>query len=360
MSQYKNDIRVGIVGFGWVAQKVWLPAFKSNGRFKIVAYYDLDFQNKNCLYDVPIKACQTLMDLINLRLDLIIIATPNIFHVEYAEKILNHDISVFIEKPICLNQAEYQRLYEAAKASRAQFIPSRASFLRSDIGYIQSLLQKDKSLGRVRSITLEWIRASGIPAPGSWFTDKALAGGGVGYDLGWHMLDVGLSLIGSPEIAEALGFVSKDFINQPLENQMNWRDESSKPYNIKNIQVEDTFIGYIKTNTNVAIHLKVAWASHQLIDHTKIIIDCVGGYLELLTTFGLTPNRIKRPHLTITRRGQKEVIYFDKMVIGNEYKKQVNQIFNKMDNKNSSENELLTILPIVNALEMVYESSCRM
>ena len=47
---------------------------------------------------------------------------------------------------------------------------------------------------------LSWLRAPGIPALGSWFTNRGLAGGGPLADIGVHVLDYALHLFGEPKV----------------------------------------------------------------------------------------------------------------------------------------------------------------
>ena len=50
----------------------------------------------------------------------------------------------------------------------------------------------DGSLGDVFFTDVRWMRSAGIPGYGSWFTRKELAGAGALFDIGVHMLDLGM------------------------------------------------------------------------------------------------------------------------------------------------------------------------
>src|SRR2546430_9747663 len=54
-------------------------------------------------------------------------------------------------------------------------------------------------LGEVYHARCFWLRRSGIPRIGSWFTQKQFSGGGCTTDLGVHMLDTCLHLLGEFE-----------------------------------------------------------------------------------------------------------------------------------------------------------------
>ncbi|MCK9911343.1 Gfo/Idh/MocA family oxidoreductase, partial [Microbacteriaceae bacterium K1510] len=75
---------------------------------------------------------------------------------------------------------------------------------RSDSQYVKKLLDEGK-LGKVYHAKTGWIRRNGIPGWGSWFTRKELAGGGPLIDIGVHMLDLTLWLVGHPKPVSVLG-----------------------------------------------------------------------------------------------------------------------------------------------------------
>ena len=54
-------------------------------------------------------------------------------------------------------------------------------------------------LGDIYYARCGWRRRRGIPGMGRWFTQKALSGGGPLIDLGVHMIDISMYMMGSPE-----------------------------------------------------------------------------------------------------------------------------------------------------------------
>ena len=55
-------------------------------------------------------------------------------------------------------------------------------------------------LGNIYYAKAGWLRREGIPGLGSWFTRRATAGGGPLMDIGVHMLDMALYLLGEPAV----------------------------------------------------------------------------------------------------------------------------------------------------------------
>jgi predicted dehydrogenase len=67
-------------------------------------------------------------------------------------------------------------------------------------------------VGRINSAQASWIRRTGIPGFGGWFTSKALSGGGPAIDL-LHMLDLALYFMQYPEPAYLLGVTYNTFMD---------------------------------------------------------------------------------------------------------------------------------------------------
>jgi predicted dehydrogenase len=59
-------------------------------------------------------------------------------------------------------------------------------------------------IGEINSAQSKWIRRTGIPGFGGWFTTKSLAGGGATIDL-LHMIDLTLYFMGYPKPTNVLG-----------------------------------------------------------------------------------------------------------------------------------------------------------
>lgn len=69
-------------------------------------------------------------------------------------------------------------------------------------------------LGSIYHVKTGWMRRSGIPGWGGWFTRNELSGGGPLIDLGVHMLDLALWMMGNPEPIAVSGVTYRQFGDQ--------------------------------------------------------------------------------------------------------------------------------------------------
>jgi len=114
--------------------------------------------------------------------DTVHICTPNFTHFELATKVAPYSKIVFIEKPGVATSATWTKLITEFKQTR--FMMVKNNMWRSNINELVELASKAKT------VKIRWIRKNCIPSPGSWFTTKKLAFGGVSRDLMPHLLSL--------------------------------------------------------------------------------------------------------------------------------------------------------------------------
>jgi predicted dehydrogenase len=114
--------------------------------------------------------------------DTVHICTPNFTHFSIAEEVAPYAKIIFIEKPGVETSEEWTKLIRYRPFTR--FMMVKNNMWRSNI----TDLQHKASLAKV--VNIKWIRRNCIPSPGSWFTTRKLAFGGVSRDLMPHLLSL--------------------------------------------------------------------------------------------------------------------------------------------------------------------------
>jgi len=110
------------------------------------------------------------------------ICTPNFTHFDIASKIAPYSKIVFIEKPGVADAATWKQLVETFNQTR--FMMVKNNMWRSNIGELMSIASL------ATKINFNWINEDRVPSPGTWFTTKELAFGGVSRDLMPHLLSL--------------------------------------------------------------------------------------------------------------------------------------------------------------------------
>ena len=116
------------------------------------------------------------------------------------------------------------------------------------------------SLGEVYHAKAQWLRRSGIPRIGSWFTQRKLAGGGCTYDIGAHVLDQTLYLMGEFTAVAVSGQTFAKFGPRGLGdgNLGHSEIDPRKPFD-----VEDASVALIRLKSGRTVQLETSWAVHQ-------------------------------------------------------------------------------------------------
>jgi predicted dehydrogenase len=112
--------------------------------------------------------------------DTVHICTPNFTHIKIARKLAACSRIVFIEKPGVATSDAWKQL--VADYPKTRFVMVKNNQYRTEIEQFKELAKQSST------VYLKWNNCNRIPNPGSWFTDKSLAFGGVSRDLIPHML----------------------------------------------------------------------------------------------------------------------------------------------------------------------------
>lgn len=144
------------------------------------------------------------------ELDVVSIATPTFLHAPIALAALGAGIHVLSEKPMAENAAAARAMVQAAKDNDRVLEVSFNHRRRGDVTALKAVLDAGL-LGRVYYAKAGWVRRAGIPGLNSWFTRAELAGGGPLMDIGVHMLDMALHLLGEPAVTAVTAATYAEF-----------------------------------------------------------------------------------------------------------------------------------------------------
>ncbi len=246
-------VRVGLVGAGSMAQ--YHIAGCRNAGAAITAVTDRNeesgrplAQKLNARFFPDLTAM-----LASGLVDAVIILTPNRFHAPMTLEALAAGVHVFCEKPPAITAEETVTMRDAARSADRTLMFNLNNRARADVRAIADFLKAGKA-GRVNSAQAVWIRRTGIPGFGGWFTTRELAGGGPLIDL-LHMLDLALCFLGEPEPDCVLAQTFDDFISNP---------DFRGPWGAARMDgitdVENACHGFVRFKTGQVLTLRCSWA----------------------------------------------------------------------------------------------------
>lgn len=215
------------------------------------------------------------------EIEAVSIIVPNKFHKPLTIQCLEAGKHVFSEKPPALNAGEVQEIIAAAKKAGKQVLFNFNNRARPESQAMMTYITQGVT-GKINSAQAKWIRRTGIPGFGGWFTTKELSGGGPLIDL-LHMVDLAMYFMGYPEPAHVLGQTFSDFI----------QDKSFKgPWGIPDrvggtTDVENAAHGFVTFKTGQVLSLQVSWAEMIKREEVSVVFQGTkaGGKVERL--FGI-------------------------------------------------------------------------
>ncbi len=281
--------RIGIIGAGGMA-RYHIEGFRKAGG-EVVAMADVNHEaaKQSAAANGIDRAFGDVAELLASDIDAVSVIVPNKFHAPIAIQALAAGKHVFCEKPPALNAAEAREMIAARDRAGRQLMFNFNNRARPESREMKKLIDSGAA-GRINSAQAKWIRRTGIPGFGGWFTTKALSGGGPVIDL-LHMMDLAIYFMGNPKPAHVLARTFDDHITLK---------EFKGPWGIPDREggttdVESAAHGLVTFETGQVLSFQMSWAELVQREEVSVVFQGVkaGGKVErLFGTDGLDDTAI--------------------------------------------------------------------
>lgn len=183
--------KMGIIGFGGMANWHFRSLKQHLPQLQVTGVYDIDPERLADAEKKGLKAYPTLEAFLDSRdFDLVLVATPNNFHCEQVCKALEAGYHVICEKPVALTSEELQRMIDTAERCGKVFTVHQNRRWDQDFLTVKAALEQN-AVGKPYTIE-SCVHGSGGVVHG-WRAYQ-VAGGGMLYDWGVHLIDQILQL----------------------------------------------------------------------------------------------------------------------------------------------------------------------
>jgi predicted dehydrogenase len=190
-----SDIRVGLLGYGIAGRVFHAPLITSTDGMTLAAIVTANPERKaQAQQEHPgVKVLSSADELFAEDLDLVVVATPNKTHVEFATRAIEAGTPVVVDKPFAPSAREARHLVELAEKHGVQLTVFQNRRWDSDFLTVREHLGELGDIRRFESRYERWV-------PEIWdnwreFGDPTEAGGLL-YDLGAHIVDQAIQLFG--------------------------------------------------------------------------------------------------------------------------------------------------------------------
>jgi len=253
----KRVVRIGVIGAGGIARAAHLPGYQACEDTDVVAVADV---NEECArraaetFDIP-QVFTDYRDLLALKeIDAVSVCTPNFLHKQPTVAALRAGKHVLCEKPIARTAAEGRAMVAAARKHRRQLMVALQWRFRPDAQTLKRHIDAG-DLGEVYHAHARALRRRGIPGWGD-FVDREKAGGGPLIDIGVHILDLTLWLMGHPTPTSVSGVTYAKFGHRgDVVGLMGQWD-------VKRFSVEDFAVGMVRFANGASLLLEASFMAN--------------------------------------------------------------------------------------------------
>ncbi|MBX3000179.1 MAG: Gfo/Idh/MocA family oxidoreductase [Caldilineaceae bacterium] len=293
-SSSEKSWRVAMIGAGTIVQLGHIPRFKAIPNVEVAAVVDVNEARARLVAEeagIPHVYSDYKQMLAEVKPNVVVVATPNVFHKSMSIDALQAGAHVLCEKPLALSYADAAEMMEVAAANHRVLTvgthyrwtaPVRAAKAHVDQGFF----------GEIYAARTVWHRRSGIPGYGSWFTNKDLAGGGALLDIGIHALDRALYLMGYPKPVTVSGVTYAKFGTRGM-GLGGWGADRQPSTTQARFDVDDLTWGFVRFENGASLQFQVSWAAHTPTQFQTEIFGTDGGasvgdkdQVELYTNLG--------------------------------------------------------------------------
>jgi len=252
-----KPLKVGVIGVGGIAA-THFPGWNASPDAELVAFADpvapvlervAREHNIGITYENP-------ADLIaNPDIDIIDICTPSMYHEPLAIAALEAGKHVICEKPLAPKPDDINRLIAARDASGKLLMTAQHFRFQSDTQALKAEIETGV-LGDIYHARSWMLRRNALP-PGAGFIYKKNSGGGPCIDIGVHILDLTLWMMGHPKPVAVTG-VTQDKLSK-LPGSFSCWGEGEIP---RDMDVEEFAAAFVRFENGASLMLEVSWLLH--------------------------------------------------------------------------------------------------
>ena len=290
-----RPFRWGIIGGGWIATDYFAPAFHSLPHARLVGLAEPHPDRRVAFREIAqVETFENWQSMFaNCSLDAVYIATPNHTHAELVEAAASKGIRVLCEKPLATNVPDLERIRIASRAAPERFQTAFDQRYHPAHARIAQMIARG-DLGTVTQMRIHYACWVGddwgkVPDTDNWRIDRQRAGGGAGFDLLPHCIDLVQTLL-----------------NDPIENSRLLYQHRVHPYATRDHQVDDGALVSARTKSGILVSIHVGYNCPENQPRRSIEISGSEGWLEAVNTMGQDPGG--RIHVEI--KGEAEEIVF--------------------------------------------------
>lgn len=252
-----SPLKVAVIGVGGIAH-THMPGWQASPDAEVVAGADINpnvLQKWGAQYGVTQLYSSTDELLRNPDIDIIDICVPNMHHAPLAIAALEAGKHVICEKPLAPTPGEVQQLI-AARDRSGKLLMTAQHFRFAGVS---QAMKKEIGAGALGNIyhARSWMLRRNALIPTAGFVRKDLSGGGPCIDIGVHVLDLTLWLMGHPKPVAVTGVARAELAHRPGAFSV-WHPAPFPD----TFDVEDFAAAFVRFDNGATLVIEVSWLLH--------------------------------------------------------------------------------------------------
>ncbi len=256
-----SPLKVAVVGVGGIA-RTHMPGWAASQHAEVVAGADI---NPNVLKEWGethgvTRLAEKVEDLLrDPDIDIIDVCVPNMHHAPLAIAALEAGKHVICEKPLAPTPQDVRAMIDARNRS-GKLLMTAQHFRFAGVSQAMKNEITAGALGDVYHAR-SWMLRRNALIPTAGFVRKELSGGGPCIDIGVHVLDLTLWLMGHPKPVSVTGVARAELAHKPGAFSV-WHPAPIPA----NFDVEDFAAGFVRFDNGATLAIEVSWLLHHNTD----------------------------------------------------------------------------------------------
>lgn len=252
-----EKLKVGIIGTGGISA-MHIDGYQQCSNVEIVSGCDIDAEKLDAVCkrnNIPEQYTDHRELLAKSDVDAVSICTSHESHAEIAINAMKAGKHVLCEKPMAINSALAQQMYDVSKETGKLLMLGFVRRFGDDAELILDCKEQGM-FGEFYYVKASYLRRYGFP--GGWFGNKARSGGGPLIDLGVHCIDLCRYLMGNPKPVTVSGTTSYKMGKPELKDHY-VADVSNEKRKSDIFDVEDLATLYVKYDNGAVFYLDTSF-----------------------------------------------------------------------------------------------------
>lgn len=211
-------IRFGMCGCGGFIEKAVLPMMMRVGKARPVAAFDMNMETLGRVcsdFGIDHK-CLTFDEMLRLEeVDVIYVASPNVFHKEQVIQAAEAGKHIFCQKPMGMNTAECEEMLAVCGNAGVKMGMGFCYRFQGAQEYVKRMI-REKAVGKVSYLHFSFNLGGYNPETAGWRCNPKLSGGGPLMDLAPHLVDLAYFFTEEKAVS-AMAYVNPEKSDEAIE-----------------------------------------------------------------------------------------------------------------------------------------------